>query len=596
MTELPTLTESVLRQRATDQSWRRGLDYFHSGAVLRVVWRDGMLTAEVEGSQYEPYRVQVSFDPSGGILSATCSCPYDWGGDCKHIIATLLYLVYRRQEIEQRPSLTQLLSGLSREQLVELVQILAEIHPEVIEDVEDFVQASSAPTVAPPVPLPVDLDALQRQIRAQLRSRASDLYESYYEYEGDWDLGDVLEPALEQVWQLLEGGNPRGALAVLEAATVAWIEGCRRLDQDFLSDLEGMEDDTLTEWGKAWAEALLMADLTPEERARWGKLLKGWQQTMFGGTVLDIAITAAEHGWDYPPLVAAMQGHITEKGAWEDEPPDFADDLAEIRLRILERQGRYEEYLNLAEAEGQFMRFLQMLIRVGRAEQAFTEARQYLTEPQDILTIVRALAEHGEDERALALAAHGLTQESPRGRAVLAEWLRDEALARGQLDLALQAAWQTLKDAPALENYRWLEKHAASQWPTLRAQALAIVETAASRNPNAVLEIYLYEKMHRQAMELADRMPGRVDLKKVIAAVQREFPDWAFQKCRRPAEEIMDLGRASDYDVAVEWLRLGRNILLAAGKKAEWDAYLRSLLEKHQRKYKLVPMLKRLEV
>ena len=596
MTGLPNLTESVLRQRATDQSWARGLDYFHSGAVLRVVWRDGVLTAEVEGSQYEPYRVQVSFDPSGQILSATCSCPYDWGGDCKHIIATLLYLVYRRQEIEQRPSLTQLLSGLSREQLVELVQTLAEIHPEVIEDVEDFVQAPSAPTVAPPVPLPVNLDALQRQIRAQLRSRASDLYESYYEYEGDWELGEVLEPALEQVWQLLEGGNPRGALAVLEAATIAWIEGCRRLDQDFLSDLEGMEDDTLMEWGKAWAEALLMADLTPEERARWGKLLKGWQQTMFGGTVLDIAITAAEHGWDYPPLVAAMQGHITEKGAWEDEPPDFADDLAEIRLRILERQGRYEEYLNLAEAEGQFMRFLQMLIRMGRAEQAFTEAREYLTEPQDILTIVRALAEHGEKERALALAAHGLTLESPRGRAVLAEWLRDEALARGQLDLAVQAAWQTLKDAPALENYRWLEKHAASQWPTLRSQALAIVETAASRNPNAVLEIYLYEKMHRQAMELADRMPGRVDLRKVIAAVQREFPDWAFQKCRRPAEEIMDLGRASDYDVAVEWLRLGRDILLAVGKKAEWDAYLRSLLEKHQRKYKLVPMLKKLEV
>ncbi len=38
-----------------------------------------------------------------------------------------------------------------------------------------------------------------------------------------------------------------------------------------------------------------------------------------------------------------------------------------------------------------------------------------------------------------------------------------------------------------------------------------------------------------------------------------------------------------------------RDILLAAGRKEEWDAYLRSLLEKHYRKYKLVPMLKTLQ-
>ncbi len=167
---------------------------------------------------------------------------------------------------------------------------------------------------------------------------------------------------------------------------------------------------------------------------------------MSGGSELEIAVAAAEQGWDYPPLLAVFQGHITEKGAWEDEIPEFADDLAEIRLRILERQGRFEEYLNLAEAEGQFMLYLQMLIRLGRNEQAFTEARDYLTEPGAVLTVARALAEHGDRERALELAAHGLTLKSAWGRSALAEWLRDEAQACGRTDLALQAAWQALQD------------------------------------------------------------------------------------------------------------------------------------------------------
>ncbi|MCS7282248.1 MAG: hypothetical protein RMK65_00600 [Anaerolineae bacterium] len=44
MTDLPSLKENQIRQRATPQSWERGLEYFHSGAVSHVVWRDGALT------------------------------------------------------------------------------------------------------------------------------------------------------------------------------------------------------------------------------------------------------------------------------------------------------------------------------------------------------------------------------------------------------------------------------------------------------------------------------------------------------------------------------------------------------------------------
>lgn len=603
MTDLPSLTEDQIRWRATPQSWERGLDYFYGGAVNRVVWRDGLLVAQVQGSQYEPYQVRVEFTPDGKIEDASCTCPYDWGGDCKHIVAALLYLVHRPQDVEKRPALADLLSGLSRDQLMELVQTLARIHPQIVEDVEELVDMLTSPpaTAAPPPtvsvpPLPVDLSALQRQIRADLRAKGHELYEAFYGdyyYEEDLALGEVLRPAMDRVRELLDTGNARGALTVLEAATVAWVEGCQRLDQDLLEEWEADWDEYLREFGRLWAEALLTADLTKAERTHWEKRLGEWANVMAGGAALDIAIAAAAQGWDYPPLVAVLQGHITEKGAWEDEIPEFADHLALIRLRILEKQGRFEEYLNLAQAEGQFLLYLEMLIRLGRSNQAFAEAREYLTEPETILTVAQTLAESGQTDLALELAACGLTRESARGRAALAEWLRDQAWARGQTDLALQAAWQALRDCTSLENYRWLREHLEKEWPSFQAEALQIV--ASSTDHQGAVDIYLYERMYRKAIALADQHPWQVDVDEVIEAVKDEFPDWAFGKCRQEAEKIMDAGRAGEYDVAIEWLRRGRNILLAAGRKPEWDAYLRSLLEKHQRKYKLVPMLKRLE-
>src|SRR2546422_1043752 len=98
----------------------------------------------------------------------------------------------------------------------------------------------------------------------------------------------------------------------------------------------------LNEW---WTEALLTADLTPDERQDWAESLREWQQTIEDSDKiydqsLKMAVTAAEQGWDYPPLVRVLQGEITQQGAWEGEAPHYADELAVARLNILQRQGR----------------------------------------------------------------------------------------------------------------------------------------------------------------------------------------------------------------------------------------------------------------
>jgi uncharacterized Zn finger protein len=54
----------------------------------------------------------------------------------------------------------------------------------------------------------------------------------------------------------------------------------------------------------------------------------------------------------------------------------------------------------------------------------------------------------------------------------------------------------------------------------------------------------------------------------------------------------MDAGRSGAYDTAVSWLRHARDIYQQHNRLPEWQRYLDSILQTHQRKYKLVPMLR----
>ncbi|MEZ5601258.1 MAG: hypothetical protein R3F36_09895 [Candidatus Competibacteraceae bacterium] len=53
----------------------------------------------------------------------------------------------------------------------------------------------------------------------------------------------------------------------------------------------------------------------------------------------------------------------------------------------------------------------------------------------------------------------------------------------------------------------------------------------------------------------------------------------------------MDGAKSAHYQDAAQWLRKAKQAHDALGQKAEWRAYLGALREKHQRKYKLMPLL-----
>ncbi len=593
---IPTLSEATIRQQAMAESFRRGESYYQQGAVGSLVQRGNVLQAEVEGSQYEPYRVRVTFD-EGGITSTDCSCPYDWGGWCKHIVATLLACLEDPDEIEVRPALEELLADLDREELQSLLLHLAARDPYVADEIESRIallrsiptdsQATEA-VMAPPRRTPVDPQPIRRQVTAILHSldhmRPSEAY---------WQVSSVVDQVrqlLNQGQGFIEAGDGRNALVVLEAITDEYVEGWIYLD-----DSDGYAGEFFGELGEAWTEACLVADLSPSERELWAHKLTRWQGEIgdYGlDDVFDAAQAAVLQGWDYPPLRRVLRGEITELGAWEDEPPWFADELDLARLRVLERQRRYQEYLYLAEAEGQIEQYVIMLARLGRVQEAVDEGLRALSEPGQFLPLAKVMREQGELAAALRVAEHGLTIEGAKGP--LAAWLCDLADGMGEPERALKAATVAFRATPSMGAYQRVQALAGERWPELREELLAHLRRASSFfDSQSQVDIFLHEGLLDDAINAVEKGANYDLMERVMDAVIEHRPDWVIKAARKEAERIIDTGQSQYYHHAVNWLDRARAAYCAAGREAEWQTHLGEIRARHGRKYKLMGMLER---
>jgi len=75
------LTLEEIRKLCIESSFERGIEYFKAGKVANLKQVEDKITATVEGT--EDY--QVTIYKNNHEISASCSCPYDWRGCCKHM-------------------------------------------------------------------------------------------------------------------------------------------------------------------------------------------------------------------------------------------------------------------------------------------------------------------------------------------------------------------------------------------------------------------------------------------------------------------------------------------------------------------------------
>lgn len=549
---LPKLSEHVLREHSSSSSFERGMDDFQRGAVTSLTARGQTLSAEVEGSEYHPYQITVAFD-NAGVTDASCSCPYDWVDWCKHIVAALLAYLNEPDLVEEKADLETLIGELSKEQLISALKRVSEKHPEVIEMLELYLmQPQATPNTLRKRQTPIDTSLFERLTRAAIR-------EAELDWDGNVEYGELYE-TIDKVAPFLEQGDTENALVILQTITEAFFDEVEDMDY------EGYYYD---EWlyqklDIYWAETVLSAELDDKTRQALHDQVTAWNDTLEHYHMSSFVMTdaALAQGWDYPPLVATLQGKISEAGAWESPEvvPEFADDLARIRLRILERQGRHQEYLYLAQAEDLTKEYLNMLVKLGRTEEALEQAKSTLTRPSDALSLSKTLREQGELSHALDVAEYGLRLSEASNNGMpsldaevyrLASWASELATGLEEWERAQSAAILAFKAMPSFTDYQHLQELVGTGWPQLKEELLTALRQTRGVG-DAKVDIFLSEGLVDDAIAAVEdhSVYGDSQIQRVMDAALEHHPEWVVDHAKRRAEGIMGAGKAKYYHEA----------------------------------------------
>ncbi len=114
------LTRREIQKMADAPIFERGEEYLASGLVEQRQREGDSLTASVRGSR--AYRVEISEGPR-----FRCTCPFEFSGPCKHVVATLLAYIEAPSSFERPDPLYRALRQRNKDELIQmLVELLAD--------------------------------------------------------------------------------------------------------------------------------------------------------------------------------------------------------------------------------------------------------------------------------------------------------------------------------------------------------------------------------------------------------------------------------------------------------------------------------------
>ncbi len=580
------ISETTIQHNATDNSFHKGENYYHQGAVIDLVQRGNTIHAEVEGSEVAPYHVSLQFD-AGGITAAICTCPYDYEGWCKHIVAAALTWIRQPDRLELRPTLPQLLDRLDHSQTQRLVQALVEEQPELIDAVDRQVMLMSNPV--PPTQVhtrrrtTLDVAPFRRQVKHILREGVRSLEDGDEDDPFTEQLMGVIEKA--QAFARSEDGN--SAIAILEAVSEACVD-----EWDDISDYGGDSFPITESLDEAWTEAILSAELSPPAVVDLRVMLEEWQDALGGDFSMSLA--ALQQGWTDPDLQRALQGSRYSDPERLNTP--FAQDLALIRLQILDRQGRQTEYLNLAQAEGLMLQYLTRLAEIGNLDEVMEAARSRMSTAEEAFALAKTLREQNHLSEALAIAQAGLPLPG-NCRYDLASWTSELAEGLGDHETALHASILAFQIQPSFSDYQLVSHLAADRWDSIKPDLLkALRQSQEWRARDAKVDIFLDEGLLDDAIQAvrSDNYYRSELVHRVMQAAASTHPDWVIEAARKRAEPIMEQGKADRYQEAVRWLQEVKAAYVQSGQEAGWTTYFSHIQSIHIRKRKLMDLFKQL--
>ena len=375
--QLPELTPDQIQERCTEQSYMRGVEYFHAGAIDNATLQGHTLSGTCEGTDIDPYRVTVELTPTG-IISTDCSCPYDWGGDCKHIVALLLTYLEEPDAIDSLDALFATLEAKPKANLLQVISELLKRAPELVPIARTYAEVP----VTPPSPEPLPLVAVYREQidtvfgrdflgQHQLRQVVKELEDLRRHAESLAQLGET-ESALSILHALIHQSITRYPDTLQGEELPRFINKCTRAFTRIVEDAP--EPALVTERTAIQEHCQMLLRLSFEAEPAIASLLTDFLEQLCLMEELEYLQVAIEHTLDESP---DRQAHVR------------------LLLALYFQSGEIEDYLQLARSEGEGYRLIHTLFALQRDDAAWEALKvfplsvdeywQLLRDPVDLL-------------------------------------------------------------------------------------------------------------------------------------------------------------------------------------------------------------------
>ena len=639
-TMLAGLDKQELVDWADSTIFSRGKSYVNSVSELSRT-EDGRIVAWVSGSN--EYVTTVRRNGKGDFDYA-CSCPYDQGGACKHVVAVLLAATEKLKQKEEIPLLDpesdlywdalgylddepdddeqddeapgvkgnsgtlsagqsegvpkeirSILEKKSRKELLEILAGLVRDYPSVSRWLQEREQLATG-----------KIDPIVRSMCKEIHElTAIDAWSNEWSDEDNLPDYSGVEDRLQA---LLDGGH---ADAVFELGQELWERGNEQLDR---SNDEGETAISIGNCMKIVLKALPETRLSRREQLIW--LFDSLRQDSFD--ILDgvdkVIGDARFSTVDWHELALDLEERLKQMP--DAEPDEWRRQYRRCKIvsqlkEAYERAQESEKVLPLLEREAEPCRDYEPLVDYLIGAGDFDRARFWCIEgygkmiektPGRASALKQYLQDVAEKEgKADLVAAYRAFNFFQYPSAITYRELRDAAEKIGLWQSVREVALGYLQDGklPAVSGKNggtWmLPQPEVGQWKVPEKPGLRTFP-----KPTVIIEIAILEERHDDVVALFSELCQTAQCdrgisEKVADAVSTSYPETSLKIWRITVENLIAEVKPRAYEEASGYLRKMRKVCKQTDRLADWSAMIAELRTRHKAKRRLMEELNALE-